>query len=242
MYVAVDDFTIAGGDANVEKILQVPDPCTASFQQDGSGLVRKDDQDVIQVVTGRSYTTAELQRRNRELAKANLIIQSKDKEIRDLRQFLTDTQRRIDKLSAERRDYRQKLQEKDIRINSAYESLLNVSKERAELREELFEMEQELLDVYSTQSITETSPDLEQLDTTDDDSEQASVAPSDNSGGDEVASVSLENVELIKSRNDLTNGNESLEDALSKRMHRLNLLSWKLLNDAQDDEDQITQH
>lgn len=31
-------------------------------------------------------------------------------------------------------------------------------------------------------------------------------------------------------------------DALSRRMHRLNLLSWKLLNDAQDDEDQISQH
>ena len=32
MYVAVDDFTISGGDANEEKILQVPDPCAASFR------------------------------------------------------------------------------------------------------------------------------------------------------------------------------------------------------------------
>ena len=45
------------------------------LEQDGGNLVGKDNHEAIQVLTERSYTTAELQRRNRELAKANLTIQ-----------------------------------------------------------------------------------------------------------------------------------------------------------------------
>ena len=71
---------------------------------------------------------------------------------------------------------------------------------------------QELLDVYSSQFTTEINPDSEILDSIDDDPEKAAVAQPDGNEVDQVAvSVNSENVERIKSINDLTNGNESLE-------------------------------
>jgi len=234
MRVAVDGFANPGSEISEVKVLQVPDPCTVDIQLDG-GLIRKDAGGLAE--SGRSYATAELQRRNRELAKANLTIQSKDKEIRELRQSLTETQRLIQKLGADRKNYRQKLQEKDVRINNAYESLLHVAKERAELREEVLQLEQELLDVYSTDILADGNPDFQTTET-----EDPLRLPSGDESSEDVTSqivAPATGAEQQESMNE-SQSNPSLKEVMSKRLHRLSLLSGQLLNDAEEDKSQLS--
>eukprot|EP00210_Caulerpa_lentillifera_P001492 g1431.t1 len=103
-----------------------------------------------------------LQRRNRELAAAHLAIQSKDKELKLLKQSLSEMERLFAMLKVERISYRQKLDAKDNQLTEAYQSLVDAAEERTQLHQELFEMEQELLEVRKNTIAASTTEEGDQ--------------------------------------------------------------------------------
>lgn len=152
MTVASDDFNTA------PTTLRVPDPVRhkprptsksdslppiASPKETGNDVVKSPEGVQIQ----RSTVDSSLHRRNRELAAAHLVIQSKDKEVKILKQSLSELERLFEKLKVERISYRQKLESKDCQLTDAYQSLVEAAEERSQLHQELFEIEQELLEV-----------------------------------------------------------------------------------------------
>lgn len=169
------EMTVASDDFNTSPTnLRVPDPvrhkprptsksdfpsAVASPKETGNDLVKTSEGGQIQ----RSTLDSSLHRRNRELAAAHLVIQSKDKEVKILKQSLYEMERLFEKLKVERISYRQKLESKDCQLTDAYHSLVEAAEERSQLHQELFEMEQELLEVrrnsiQTSSSLTEDPP------------------------------------------------------------------------------------
>ncbi|GMH42884.1 LOW QUALITY PROTEIN: hypothetical protein BSKO_10803 [Bryopsis sp. KO-2023] len=191
MFVADVDFLNPSED---ETVMFVPDPKAGMHEivapterqhiQHGRSSGDKNSSDLVPS-TARAlriesaWSANELKNKNRELVKAKMDIRMRDKEIADLKRRMAERDQSLRYSKAELIESRRIIQKKDEQLRQTYDSLVISARERSKLREELINVEKELMDArdelhhWTTQlvdlktvidSVDEEDGDLEGID------------------------------------------------------------------------------
>lgn len=175
-----------------------------------------------------AWSANELKNKNRELVKAKMDIRMRDKEIADLKRRMAEREQSLRYSKAELIESRRIIQKKDEQLRQTYDSLVISARERSKLREELINVEKELMDArdelhHWTNQLVDLKTVIDSVDEEDADLEGIDM---------HVDGSTLPIKETLSPPIERTQDLESAVDLLEE----LKDLSHRLMTDAKDDE------